>query len=253
MKTKILFLIIYVFVSCNFHIFCQGVFEDFYRFKTELYNAEKGKTGSLIKDYKEKAALLTLNEEDGLALNNLILLEEITFLHRGSGSVKKTVFRLLKNQNDLCAAFMKGKKNKQAGKWFLLSWADVKSRLSEFLSSEELYIEAGNTKALYAQALRKDKRFSPANLSYGLWLFFAPPVAGGGYENALAEMTKAVENSKNNYEKYLALVYRSQVNAAMEYLKEGEKDLQEAAKLIPDEIFTQIVREINKNGNIFFE
>ena len=104
----------------------------------------------------------------------------------------------------------------------------------------------------FLEQLKKDKKFAPASISFGLWLFFAPPIVGGGYENSLNEISKAVSNAKNNYEKYLALIFRSQVNFALENFELSQKDLKDASILIPDETFTLFIEELNKNGKIFF-
>ena len=147
---------------------------------------------------------------------------------------------------------MKDKKISAVSPWFLISWADIKGRLVAYLSGSSLYEESNKSKELYQYALKKDKKFAPASISFGLWLFFAPPIVGGGYENSLNEISKAVSNAKNNYEKYLALIFRSQVNFALENFELSQKDLKDASILIPDETFTLFIEELNKNGKIFF-
>ena len=105
----------------------------------------------------------------------------------------------------------------------------------------------------HAQNLKRNKKFSQGHLSYGMWLFFAPPIAGGGVSAALKECSKAVSYAVTPEEKYFALLYRSQMYVADENEKKAAADLRAAHELFPQETFTQIVNEGNKNGKLFFE
>ena len=116
-----------------------------------------------------------------------------------------------------------------------------------------LYDEALRSRHLYEEALKQNKKFSQGYLSYGLWLFFAPPIAGGGSDAALKAFSKAVSYSNTPEEKYLALLYRSQAHVAAENQKKAAADLRAAHDLFPKETFTQLVSEGNKNGKLFFE
>ncbi|UTC66715.1 MULTISPECIES: hypothetical protein [unclassified Treponema] len=249
MKTKLIFFLLLTF---NLSLSSQEIYDNFYKFKAELYNTASEKMEISIAEYREKTEKMQISEEEKLTLENFLVLEELNVLNRDNSN-KKKIFLKLKTQNDKSTAFMQGKKNSQAGKWFLLSWADIKSQYIGFLSGQDVYKEANDTKLLYVDALKKDKKFAPASISYGLWMFFAPPIAGGGYENSLKEFSKAVSNAKNNYEKYLALIFRSQVYFALENEASSKKDLKAAAGLIADENFSLVVEELNKNDQIFFK
>lgn len=248
MKKKLLFILL---VTLNFSLNSQEIYDNFYKFKAELYNTDLEKMEASIAEYREKTEKMQISKEEKLTLQNFLVLEEIIFLNKDKNS-KKKIYLMLKKQNEDSYAFMKDKKNSQVSKWFLVSWADIKSQYIGFLSGLDVYKEANDTKLLYLEALKKDKKFTPASISYGLWMFFAPPIAGGGYENSLKEFSKAVSNAQNNYEKYLALVFRSQVYFALENFDLSKKDLKDAAVLISNETFTVFVEEINKNGKIFF-
>lgn len=251
MKRKILFTVILI---AGVYGFSQKIYDDFYKFKAELYNTEIETIQNSLENYKNKIAAGSLTPEEQITLKNFITLEEINVLSRNKDSAdKKKIYIMLKSQNDESIAFMEGKKKSDLGKWFLLSLGDIKSRFLQFLSEKKLFTEAHETQQFYLNAIKKDKKFSPAHLSYGLWLFFAPPIVGGGYENALKEFSKAVSSAKNNYEKYQTLIYRSQVYFALDNIKASEADLKNAKKLIPNEIFTDQIKELNKNDKIFFE
>lgn len=248
MKEKLVFFLLLVL---NFSLNSQEIYDNFYKFKAELYNTPSEKAAAAIDEHRNKIEKMQISEEEKLTLQNFLVLEEINLLNRDKNN-KKKIYLMLKKQNEESAAFMQGKKNSKADKWFLLSWADIKSRYIAFLSGQDIQKEANDTKMLYLAALKKDKKFAPASISFGLWLFFAPPIVGGGYENSLNEISKAVSNAKNNYEKYLALIFRSQVNFALENFELSQKDLKDASILIPDETFTLFIEELNKNGKIFF-
>ena len=91
----------------------------------------------------------------------------------------KQNYRLLNEQDDRCKSFMEGKKDSEVNVWLLVGWADIKSRLTGFLSGQMMYDEAFRSQQLYAEALKQNKKFSQGHLSFGLCLFFAPPIAGG--------------------------------------------------------------------------
>ena len=249
MKEKLVFFLLLVL---NFSLNSQEIYDNFYKFKAELYNTPSEKMATAIGEYRNKIEKMQISEEEKLTLQNFLVLEEINLLNRDKNN-KKKIYLMLKKQNEESAVFMQGKKNSKADKWFLLSWADIKSGYIAFLSGQDIQKEANDTKMLYLEILKKDKKFAPASISYGLWLFFAPPIVGGGYENSLNEMSKAVSNAKNNYEKYLALIFRSQVYFALENFDLSKKDLKDAAALMLNETFTLFVEELNKNDQIFFQ
>ena len=172
MKEKLVF---FLLIVLNFSLNSQEIYDNFYKFKAELYNTPSEKTAAAIDEYGNKIEKMQISEEEKLTLQNFLVLEEINLLNRDKNN-KKKIYLMLKKQNEESAAFMQGKKNSKADKWFLLSWADIKSRYIAFLSGQDIQKEANDTKMLYLAALKKDKKFAPASISFGLWLFFAPPI-----------------------------------------------------------------------------
>lgn len=249
MRTKLIF---FLLIILNFSLSSQEIYDNIYKFKAELYNTASEKMEDFLDKYISEVEKMQITEEERLTLKNFLVLEEINLLNKDKNN-KKQIYLMLKKQNEDCYIFMEDKNMSQANKWFLVSWGDIKSQYIGFLSGQNVYKEANETKQLYLEALKKDKKFTPASISYGLWLFFAPPIAGGGYENSLKELSKAVSNSKNNYEKYLAIVFRSQVYFALENFDLCKNDLKDASVLIPHETFTLFIKELNKNGRIFFQ
>ena len=236
---------------CVMPLCAQEAYNNFLQFKIDLYNAEsKEAIQSHIEAYRKKIEASNLTEEEKLTLFTLLTVEQTDMADKANA---KQNYLLLTEQNDRCKAFMEGKKGSEVNVWLLVGWADIKSRLTGFLSGQTMYDEAFRSQQLYAEALKQNKKFSQGHLSYGLWLFFAPPIAGGGSDAALKAFSKAVSYANTPEEKYLALLYRSQAYIALENPKKAAADLRAAHDLFPKETFTQLVSEGNKNGKLFFE
>lgn len=236
-------------------LFADAVFDDFFEFKIKLYNQhDTAAIEKLITEYQASINKKSITEEQKLALTNLLILEKIsTVKNDAENAGTKQVYKLLTAQNNATNNFMKNKKTADANVWLLLSWADIKSRLTAFLSGQDMYKEALAAKDLYQFILKKNKKFSAAHVSFGLWLYNAPPIAGGGYEASLKEFSNAVSSAKNVNEKYYALCCRSQAYFALGDTKKTDADLAEARTLIKDEAFTTVIIEANKNDKVFFE
>lgn len=231
--------------------FSQETYNDFLQFKMRLYNTEsQTERQAQCEKYRTKIETAGLSVEETLTLLSLLTIEQADMTDK---SRTKEKYMLLSEQNARCTAFMAGKKNSAVNERLLTAWADIKSRLMAFLSGQELYNEAFLSRQLYTDALKKNKKCAQGYLSYGLWLFFAPPVAGGGHEAALKEFSKAVAYSKTSEEKYFALLYRSQAYSALENEKKAAADLRAAHELFPNELFTEFVAQGNKSGKLFFE
>ncbi|EFW36774.1 tetratricopeptide repeat protein [Treponema phagedenis] len=229
--------------------FAQDIYNEFGQLKMGLYDLPESDRIKKIKDFQAKAEKdSALSEEEKLTISNLLILELANIT-----KAEKERYLLFETQNKKNESYMEGKKLPALGKWFLVSTADVKSRRIAYLSGTVQINEAVGAKELYLQALKQDKKFSQGHLSYGLWLYFAPPIAGGGYDKALAEISKAVSYAKKEDEKFLALCFRSQVYFTLGQHEKTEADLQAAHAAFPSETFTELIREINKNGKVFFE
>lgn len=189
------------------------------------------------------------SDEDKLIFDNVLAIEKIIFLPEEE---VKQVYILLQGQNLACEEFFKDKKPRDVNKWFLTTWADIKPRLLPFLSGMDLLIQSAKAEKLYKEAIKKDKEFSPALRGYALWLFYAPPIAGGGHNKALKQMSLAVEYAQTDIELFLALCYRSQVLFAMGKEEESLDDLEKVHTLFPEEMLASMMREANENDKNFF-
>ena len=248
---KILGLLFFIFFVYFPTYLKADIYDDFTNFRVSLYNKESvEEIMKALSEWENNFATKNLSDEEKLTLKNLFVLEKTSILK----NKKKQVYSLLIAQDRECAKFMEEKTIAKVGKWFCLSYGDIKSRLTAYVSWLEVYNTSKLAKQYYEDAIKKDKNFAQGHISKALWLFFAPSIAGGGYEVALKEFNFAVSSSKNNYEKYLALTFRSQVHFKLKHAKEYEKDLTLASTLVQNENFTKHIAKQNKeNGKVFFE
>lgn len=228
--------------------FSFGAYENFEKEKVAFYQLTNEERLVKLNEAESKIDEKSLSAEEYLALSSLIALEKINCME----DEKEKYLLLEKCDNENCL-YMKGKKLSSFNKYFLLSCADIKSRCLAYLSTQNQITQSAEAKKLYGIALKKDKKFSKAHMSYALYLYFAPPIAGGGYEVALKEATRAVSSARKDYEKYFSLCFRSQFYFAKGQKEKAEKDLQKAASLFAGETFTSVIREMNANGKLFFD
>ena len=248
---KRLFLSLCVIFMYFPNLLTADIYDDFISFRVSLYNKENTEELSKALDEWEKDfASQNLTEEEKLTLKNLFVLEKISVLKND----EKKIYSLLTAQDKECTKFMEGKTIAKVWKWFCLSYGNIKSRLILYASWLEIFNISKLVKQYYDAAIKKDKNFSEAHIANALRLFFAPSIAGGSYEAALKECNIAVSSAKNNEEKYLALLFRSQIHFELKHTKEYDEDLKLAHSLISNEIFTQQIAKQNKEDDkIFFE
>ena len=227
------------------------VYDEFIAFRVSLYNKENlEEIGTALDEWEKNFSSKKLTDEEKITLKNLFVLEKISILK----NEKKKIYSLLMERDKACSKFMEGKTTAQVGKWFCVSYGNIKSRLILYVSWLEVINTSKLVKQYYDAAIKKDKTFSEAHVSNALRFFFAPAIAGGSYEMALKECNIAVSSAKNDEEKYLALIFRSQVYFELKHTKEYDEDLKLAHSLIPNEIFTkQIIKQNKENAKIFFE
>ena len=179
-----------------------------------------------------------LSEELYLTLENNLVIEKINFTPETDES-KKEIY-LLKNI-------------KKLSNEYLVSIADLKTRMLSFLTSTKMYSESMAIKDLYLTAIKNNKKFSNALLGYGLWLYFAPPIVGGGHQESLKKIIEAEKNAVFDEDLYFVLLYKSQLLFVMNRMDEYKKTLEKAHNLIPSEVFIKDIEEINEKGTVFFD
>lgn len=248
---KVLYIFFFIFSIYSPTLLKADIYDDFNNFRISLYNKENTEEiSNALDEWEKNFNSQELIDEEKITLKNLFILEKISILK----NEKKKVYSLLIAQDIESAKFMEGKTIAKVGKWFCLSYGEIKSRLTSYVSWLETYNTSKLAKQYYEYAIKKDKNFSQAHISNALWLFFAPSIAGGSYESALKECNIAVSSSKNNEEKYLSLLFRSQIHFKLKNTKEYEDDLKLAHNLIPNEIFTKhIIKQNKENAKVFFE
>ena len=86
MKEKLIFFLLLVL---NFSLNSQEIYDNFYKFKAELYNTPSEKTAAAIDEYGNKIEKMQISEEEKLTLQNFLVLEEINILNRDKNNKKK--------------------------------------------------------------------------------------------------------------------------------------------------------------------
>lgn len=208
-------------------------------------NPEANKKKFIENLQKEKISL-----QVNLAIENILVLDEIPFLYKNKQN--KKVYLLVSQQEKKCNELMKANSSQSINKWIYVSCADILTQSFAFTSPQELAKKSMLVKTYYVTALKLDKKFSPAYISYGVWLYHAPAIAGGGLDQALKRFNQALKFAKRKTESYLAYIYRSQVYFATNHPKEWNEDLESAHKIFPypNETFTKYVREKNEKQGL---
>ena len=254
-KTCIYSASVFLFCFAVHNTYAKNIFEDLSEIKISIYSQKTfAACGKLVAKYDEniKKIKTQMSKEKLLAAENVLAIERTNFFY-ATPDLDEKILAVLNERNDTCTQFVANKKLKQLDKAFLVSFADIKIRRLRFLQKKEALNESMYAKKLYEAALHQDKNFSPAHTSYSLWLFFAPPIAGGGYKAAFKEASKGIESAQNNAELFFALLYRSQIFFAQKKEKECKTDLDKAHALFPYENLTPLVREVNQSGKNFLD
>ncbi|MBQ9239005.1 MAG: hypothetical protein IJ191_06815 [Treponema sp.] len=230
--------------------FDPTVVTEIYHFREQLY------TAGTVQDYKkavhdfiEDMEQRHLPEQEQHTVKNIAAVELVNFVDDGMD--KKERYLMLNERQYECDRYMK--QQTDVSEWFLVSYADVKSRLVSYISGGTAYTISMDAYSLYQAALKINKKFAYGYVGYALWLFFAPPIAGGGYDAARKTYAKALQYAANDFDRYVALIYRSQVYYAIGKKKEYETDLTQARALYTEERLTEYVRKKNEAGMSFFD
>lgn len=238
----------------SFSVSAQALVQETQAFRERLYTGtDINVMLADIKAFRESKAqaLLQASEEERLTVTNILALEEANFIsYLDNGWRERYV--ILNEQEKQNAQFIKGKKPKDLSPAFLISYADLLMRIFPYIPGAQVRSKSMEVKELYQAALKKDKKSSPALSGYGLWLSFAPPIAGGGYNEALKTLIKAERAAKTDSELYTALIYKSQILFSLGRADESKEALRTAHALFPAEVLTSLMEEANASGRSFF-
>jgi hypothetical protein len=250
MKGKLLFVHIVLLAAC---VFAENITDEVLSFKISLYMQGTNEDAlSYLYEYRNALNSKNMGEEDRLFAENVLLVEESNFLSRSEEN-EKQIYLKMNEQSVKCDSFMQGKRTSALNSHFLVSFADLKSRLLKFVPSNQMYRESSAAKGLYLAAIKNDKKSAYALMGYAMWQFFAPLIAGGGNNAALRNMSQALKNSSDDRERYFILVYRSQILFSMNRKSACVNDLNEAHALFPAERFTVSIKEQNERNKTLFD
>lgn len=193
-----------------------------------------------------------LSEELYLTLENNLTIEKINFMSKDENAPKEA-YLLINNQALKNELFMNDKKMKKLSSDYLVSVADLKTRLLNFLTTAKMYSESMIIKDLYLTAIKNNKKSSSAYLGYGIWLYFAPPIVGGGHQESYKKIIEAEKNAVCAEDLYFVLLYKSQLLFVMSRKEEYAQTLTKARSLFPNEVFTKKIEAVNEQGSVFFD
>ena len=247
MKKKIIIVIFILISGCSF-LFAD-IFEDFHNFRIELYNIfTDSDYEEMTEEFISKYDLNDLSFEDVLTIENMLLLEKLNFV-----DTKEFTAELF-SQNRKCDEYIKGKKLDKLSSRFLSSLGDLKSRYVNYISGSALIKESIAAKKYYTQAIKNDKYNIDAYIGYGLWLYFAPSISGGGLKSSLQTFQSAEKCARTNYEKYFLYIYESQIYLAMGKKDKANEYLDKAHSMVDNESFAKIyLKNRIKEGKPFFD
>lgn len=244
-----------IFLSINLYSVEIKSLADFSKRKIEYYCEENIELvqQNIDKDLKD----LSLNKnkfkyELFLTLENNLVIEKINFMPQ-ENDVKKEIYLIVNNQILKNELYLENKKLKELSSDYIVSVADLNTRALTFLTNSKKYSQAMLIKDYYTQAIKNNNKNSNAYLGYGLWLYFAPPIVGGGYKEAYKKILLAEKNAKNDEELYFILIYKSQILFALNQKEDAKKILKQAHSLFKKETFTKMVEGVNEKGKIFFD
>lgn len=243
-------LFIFSFMNIYSYSFNQNTINDLYNFRQTLYlaNADFDYTTYIENFYSEQKEK-NLSEQEKYTVYSEILIQKLNFI-QDKKTKKETILEMFEHQSQI-ENFLT--KQKDLSEYLLTNYADLESRLISNMSGGEMYKMSMESKKLYLQAISINKKFAPAYCGYGNWLYFAPSVAGGGYNAALKQFSKAIKNSTKDFDLFINYIYQSQV-----YLKLGnknlcEKSMQKAEEIFPGNNLTKLIRIKNEKGKCFFD
>lgn len=249
MIKKMLFLFIFGVVGQN-SLFALSTTEKAFIWRAyQIRNAQDVEQNQKKFAYDLKKASTQITVQTNLIVKNLLILDEIPFLYQKNQA--KKVYLAVTSQEKLCKSFIEKTPISKVDKWTYITCGDILSQGFAFAGGSPVE-RSKLIKSYYLTALKIDDKFSPAHISYGIWLYFAPAIAGGGLDASLKSFNKALQFATKDTEKYLAYIYRSQVYFAMNRNTEWDADLKSAHNIFPyeSETFTKYVREKNSKQGL---
>ena len=159
MKKFYLFLIFVVYISS--YVFASSFIEDIVKKRTVFYLNSNEKALEEIEKLEQEIESSSINESEKLIAKNILLVERLNFSPvKDNPELKRQFFVELNELSKLNDILLE--KTKTPDKWLLVTYADLKIRLLEYLSSKEMYKESMETKKMYQAALKIDSKFSYA-------------------------------------------------------------------------------------------
>jgi tetratricopeptide (TPR) repeat protein len=261
---KKIFIILLMSISTMTYIFSnsqltdneQTIIDDTLKFRMDIAAAETpAKAIEMIDSYTEKlptkATYNSSSDEIKLVIQNMLVWEKYNYIYETNVDDPR-LKDLLVNQYKIITDWLKSHKNEQINKWLYCSAGDILSSGLRFFPMSTAMKEGLNVKKYYDLILEEDPNMSFALFNIAHWYFHAPAISGGSKKKAKECFEKAVESARNPAELYFSKVYYSQILFENEDFEGCEKQKSEAAVILPNSRYIQLLNKVNSLGHSVF-
>lgn len=188
-----------------------------------------------------------VSDEVKLILDNMLVWEKYNYIY--DKEIKSPLLEpLITSQYEKVKNWFSSNPKATHNKWLYCTAGDILSSTMQFLPVATAMKEGVTVKKYYDSALKQDPTMPVCLMNIGQWYFFAPAIAGGGKKKALEAFSKAVETAQNNYERYYATIYKSQLLQETNEPTEALSLLQDADTVLPGTNYISSIMEMNNQG-----
>lgn len=246
---------IFILLSGNIfaYDFSEEIKRDLYDFRKTLFLFELADFNydckSYIDDFETRQKEKNLPVQENFVVSAEVLIQKMNFV-QDKRTQKETLLDMADLQKEI-KSFIQAEDD--LSEYLLTGYADLASRLVSSMSGGDMYKMSMDSKQMYLEAISINRRFAPAYSGYGNWLYFAPSVAGGGFNSALKQFSKAVKYSAEDFDLFINNIYLSQVYLKLGNMSAYEKSMRNAEQIYPGNSLTKLIREKNEKGKCFFD
>ncbi|MBO7123603.1 MAG: hypothetical protein J6V90_10030 [Treponema sp.] len=194
----------------------------------------------------------SVGQEALLACENNFVLEQYHFLWEIDDKAKETGDCVLEQYNKT-TAWNAAHPEKERNPLYSLSAYELANAAMPLMKYSQKISVGLEEKKFYDTMIKNGLQSGCLHLNAGLWYAFAPAFGGGSDSKAAEYFKKAAQIGPTDYEKFFGFVYLSQIDWKKGDSAAWQKDLQAADALLPQNVYTNFVRRVNKAGADVFE
>ncbi|MCZ9839615.1 hypothetical protein OFR22_09870 [Brachyspira hyodysenteriae] len=132
---------------------------------------------------------------------------------------------------------------------YLISVSELMNYIIYYSGLSEKISFGSKSKEIYKKILHKDKSNFFAILGTAIGYMHAPAIAGGSNEKAFEYFNKALDNSKEKYQKYLSYVWLSQYFFKIKDIQNYKYFIEMSKKIYPNGKLLEEAININNTKN----